>query len=266
MYWFEIFECVRKILLIGLPIFVPAGSPAQLIFGLIICFLSYGAYCVCAPYVKYEDDFLAQVAQVVIFFSLVSSLVTNAYPKDPIMSALLPALLAVPVILTVLFEMSLLEYLRSFIEPDAEGKVGPAGQWILAFRRHVVQITDRLAGARGQAEAKSVIRAKWQQHSEKHGSTSRHVFLNRKLHVVSVTTEAPWVESAPRAEQVPAEAAATEATGAEEAETAEKAARRLQRLQRRQQLSKTAETAGGDASAPMPDTESHVPRLEAEHL
>jgi hypothetical protein len=153
MYWFEIFECVRKILLIGLPIFFPAGSPAQLIFGLIICFLSYGAYCVCAPYVKKEDDILAQVAQVVIFFSLVSSLVTNAYPNDPIMSALLPALLSVPVILTVLFEMSLLKYLRRFTEPNGEGKVSPAAQWILAFRRHVVRIADRLVGARGSSSA-----------------------------------------------------------------------------------------------------------------
>ena len=219
MYWFEIFECVRKILLVGLPIFFPAGSPAQLIFGLIICFLSYGAYCVCAPYIKDEDDFLAQVAQVVIFFSLVSSLVTNAYPNDPIMSALLPALLAVPVILTFIFESPLLEYLRSFIEPDAEGKVAPAGLWILAFRRHVIRITDRLVGAKGQAVSKSAIRAKWLQHSEKHGSASRHVFITRKLHVVSVTAEAPQVES-----------------------------------------------AGGDASAPMPDTGGHVPIPESEHL
>jgi len=196
MYWFEIFECVRKILLIGLPIFFPAGSPAQLIFGLIICFLSYGAYCVCAPYVKKEDDILAQVAQVVIFFSLVSSLVTNAYPNDPIMSALLPVLLSVPVILTVLFEMSLLKYLRRFTEPNGEGKVSPAAQWILAFRRHVVRIADRLVGARGQVEAKSAVRAKWQQHSEKHDSTSRNAFLARELHVVSVTAEAPQVESA----------------------------------------------------------------------
>jgi len=95
-YWFEIFECVRKILLIGLPIFFPAGSPPQLIFGLIICFLSYGAYCVYSPYVADDDDLIAQVAQVIIFFSLVSSLVTNAYPEDSLMSALLPALLPCP--------------------------------------------------------------------------------------------------------------------------------------------------------------------------
>ena len=143
MYWFEIFECVRKVLLIGLPIFFPPGSPAQLIFGLIICFLSYGAYCVCVPYVENEDDFLAQVAQVVIFFQLVSSLVTNAVPEDPVMQVLLPALLAVPVVLTFIFETPLWEYLRSYTKPDAEGNVGLAGRWFLDFRRYAVRITDR---------------------------------------------------------------------------------------------------------------------------
>jgi len=142
-YWFEIFECVRKIALIGLPIFFPPGSPPQLIFGLIICFLSYGAYCVYSPYVSDEDDLIAQVAQVIIFFSLVSSLVTNAYPEDPVMQVLLPALLAVPVVLTFIFETPLWEYLRSYTKPDAEGNVGLAGRWFLDFRRYAVRITDR---------------------------------------------------------------------------------------------------------------------------
>jgi hypothetical protein len=142
-YWFEIFECVRKILLIGLPIFFPPGSPPQLIFGLMICFLSYGAYCVYSPYVADDDDLIAQVAQVIIFFSLISSLVTDAYPEDSLMSALLPALLAVPVVLTFIFETQLWEYLRSYTKPNAEGNVGLAGRWFLDFRRHAVRITDR---------------------------------------------------------------------------------------------------------------------------
>ena len=44
-YHFEIVECLRKLLLVCMPIlFVPAGSAAQLIFGLLVCFLSFGAY------------------------------------------------------------------------------------------------------------------------------------------------------------------------------------------------------------------------------
>jgi hypothetical protein len=174
-YWFEVFECVRKIGLIGLPIFFPVGSPAQLIFGLIICFLSYGAYCVCSPYIKDQDDFLAQVAQFVIFFSLVGSLVTNAFPDDPVMSIALPGLLSVPVILTFIFQSPLLEQLRSFTEPDDQGNVGLAGHWILAFRYHIVRITDRLIGAVKQEDAQSETRAKWRQQ----GSASLHVFKGR---------------------------------------------------------------------------------------
>ena len=48
--WFEILECARKILLIGLPVFVTPGSSEQLILGLIICFFSFGMYSVIAPY------------------------------------------------------------------------------------------------------------------------------------------------------------------------------------------------------------------------
>ena len=44
VYWFEVFECVRKISLVGLLIFVEHGSATQLIFGLLICFFSFGMY------------------------------------------------------------------------------------------------------------------------------------------------------------------------------------------------------------------------------
>eukprot|EP00966_Prymnesium_polylepis_P032515 756088-Prymnesium_polylepis.1 len=39
-YWFEIFECGRKIALVCLPVFFSPGSPGQLIIGLVICFLT----------------------------------------------------------------------------------------------------------------------------------------------------------------------------------------------------------------------------------
>ena len=45
-FWFEIFECARKILLILVPIFFEQDSPEQLTVGLIVCFLTFGAYMV----------------------------------------------------------------------------------------------------------------------------------------------------------------------------------------------------------------------------
>ena len=110
-YWFEIFECGRKIGLIGLPVFFPEGSAVQRILGLVICFLSYGlcmlhrfipwlsdsyqrplnpligvclnpcaADSMYAPYSDPSDDLLAQCSQIAIFLSMLASLVTDAYP------------------------------------------------------------------------------------------------------------------------------------------------------------------------------------------
>ena len=49
-----------------------------------------------------------------------------------------------------------------------------------------VRITDRLVGAVGPEEARSDTQAKWQDHSEKHGSTKLHISEKHgstKLHI-----------------------------------------------------------------------------------
>ena len=43
MWWFEIFECVRKLAVACLPVFFqPSGSSTQLIYGLMVCFICFG--------------------------------------------------------------------------------------------------------------------------------------------------------------------------------------------------------------------------------
>lgn len=81
VYWFELFECLRKILLVGMPVFFEVGSVAQLTFGLVICFISFGAYNAFTPYKERNDDRLAQLCQVQIFFALVSSIILR-YTED----------------------------------------------------------------------------------------------------------------------------------------------------------------------------------------
>jgi len=193
---------------------------------------------------------IAQVAQVIIFFSLVSSLVTNAYPEDSLMSALLPALLAVPVVLTFIFETPLWEYLRSYTKPNAEGNVGLAGRWFLDFRRHAVRITDRLVGAVGPEEARLDTQAKWQDHSEKHGSTKLHISekqsmqnrsmrditlllrssLSRKLRVTTVEADIPDDEGGNR-RQSEAITVTADMPGGAPAETAEQDEQQQQQRQ-----------------------------------
>ena len=43
VYWFEIVECGRKLALTGMPVWFEMGSVAQLTFGMLICFFSFGA-------------------------------------------------------------------------------------------------------------------------------------------------------------------------------------------------------------------------------
>ena len=57
-----------------MPVFFPIGSVAQLIFGLIICFVTFGAYSFFEPYANREDNHLALMAQAQIFFCMLSSI------------------------------------------------------------------------------------------------------------------------------------------------------------------------------------------------
>jgi hypothetical protein len=77
------------------------------------------------------------------FWKLLNQLDEKSSVSVGFAPALLPALLAVPVVLTFIFETPLWEYLRSYTKPDAEGNVGLAGRWFLDFRRYAVRITDR---------------------------------------------------------------------------------------------------------------------------
>ena len=44
-YDFELIECVRKLAIVCLPVFFqPSGSISQLVFGLMVCFLTFGVY------------------------------------------------------------------------------------------------------------------------------------------------------------------------------------------------------------------------------
>ena len=64
-YYFEIIESLRKLAIVCLPVFFrPSGSVSQLIFGLMVCFLTFGAHMLYHPYTNSEDDRLAQLCQV----------------------------------------------------------------------------------------------------------------------------------------------------------------------------------------------------------
>ena len=65
VYYFEIIESFRKLAIVCLPVFFrPAGSVSQLLFGLMVCFLTFGTHVMYNPYTGDDDDMLAQLCQV----------------------------------------------------------------------------------------------------------------------------------------------------------------------------------------------------------
>ena len=73
-FWFEIFECLRKLALVCIPVFFdPPGSASQLIFGLVLCFCTFGFYTATAPFDDKGSNIVAQLCQAQIFFALLSS-------------------------------------------------------------------------------------------------------------------------------------------------------------------------------------------------
>ena len=66
-------------LIVGVPsVFPDRGGTAQLFWGLLVCFSTFGAYMMYAPFVEDSDDMLSQLAQLQIFLTLLSSLSLRA--------------------------------------------------------------------------------------------------------------------------------------------------------------------------------------------
>ena len=144
-YWFEIFECIRKILLVGLPVFFEPGTPGQLILGLVIAFVTFGSYCAFAPYINSTDDLLSAICQLTIFFSLVASIVTKEFPNDHAMSVLLPVLLLLPIVLTFLSEIEFFSFCHSYLSRDDQ-KESSVSQRLNACRKGFISWLDRVLG------------------------------------------------------------------------------------------------------------------------
>ena len=79
-------RCLRKVLLTGIVTFFPRGSLGQLVVGLILSTSLSWVYHNIKPYKSPYDDVLAQLAQSVVFFVLMSKLVlqdSNVVSSDP---------------------------------------------------------------------------------------------------------------------------------------------------------------------------------------
>ena len=65
---------------------------------------------------------------------------------SPVMSALLPLFLAVPISLMVLFEVELLDKMRALTQPDDDGNIPRIGRAVLYVRNVATKVVDMDVG------------------------------------------------------------------------------------------------------------------------
>jgi hypothetical protein len=88
-WWYEIFECVRRLMLTGGSVMFMEGSATQVVCGMLMALLAIHVASMCQPFIEDDDDVLALGAQWGVFFTLFGGLLlklqlnsADGYDKD----------------------------------------------------------------------------------------------------------------------------------------------------------------------------------------
>lgn len=132
---------------VGIPCFFPPGAVEQLVYGLIIAFISAVVYSKFAPYEDKSDDMLASISQLIIFLALVCDLILSVQPENPaIRYTLLGLILAASLLALGVEDMD-------FMPPQLRAVAGGAAS------RLVAGLSRRMDHIIGTAADEQVTRA-----------------------------------------------------------------------------------------------------------
>ncbi|GMH98757.1 hypothetical protein TrVE_jg2081 [Triparma verrucosa] len=84
MWWFEVFETLRRLCLTGFLVFLSPGTAAQIIFSMIMCMFAMRVYSGCSPFISTLYDSFSEVSQWQLFFTMFGALAikVNVDEKD----------------------------------------------------------------------------------------------------------------------------------------------------------------------------------------
>ncbi|CAN0485487.1 unnamed protein product, partial [Ectocarpus sp. 12 AP-2014] len=82
-YYYEVFECMRRLLLTGLLVFLVPDTPGQVAFGCVFAFLSLLAFELLRPHTDHLDMQLYRTGCLVIFFTNFLALMIKANVASP---------------------------------------------------------------------------------------------------------------------------------------------------------------------------------------
>jgi hypothetical protein len=145
-YWFEVLECVRKIMLVGLPVVFRPGSSEQRFLGLLICFFTAAAYAFFTPYEEVSDDILACVCQLDVFLLLNAAIVFDSHLRATRLDIALTVMLLAPIALVILFELGTFTLLHGY-HTKRDGTPGPLGKCTAAVSTRFLRLVDAVPGA-----------------------------------------------------------------------------------------------------------------------
>ncbi|GMH78858.1 hypothetical protein TrLO_g8608 [Triparma laevis f. longispina] len=74
LWWFEIYECFRRLSFSGMLVFFEPGSASQLCFSIILALISSLTYAYYKPLEKSEENLLAQISSISIFLTLLAGI------------------------------------------------------------------------------------------------------------------------------------------------------------------------------------------------
>ncbi|GMH76479.1 hypothetical protein TrLO_g8185 [Triparma laevis f. longispina] len=82
VWWFEIFECIRRLSMTGMLVFVDPGSPTQIVVAILNSIISIVMYSHIKPFQRPSDDSLAIVSSWSIFFTLFGAFMVKTDVDD----------------------------------------------------------------------------------------------------------------------------------------------------------------------------------------
>ena len=82
LWWFEIFECVKRQFLTGMLVFISAGSASQITFAIFLSVTSLALICYKRPFLEEENNHLSIASHISIFCTLFASLLVRVNVDD----------------------------------------------------------------------------------------------------------------------------------------------------------------------------------------
>ena len=152
----QVFECLRKIALIGVPVLMDPGSTSQMVVGLIICFVTFGMYAAFAPYADPRDQLLSNICQTQTFFMLSISLVVAAHPNSVFIQNLLSTVVFIPVLIGFLLETTFWESAIAASKRLTRTRGGSEASWWTCVRKTAIRVQLRFDSCIGAPRLEQV--------------------------------------------------------------------------------------------------------------